>query len=220
MRSYQRNPKIKARYEGLNKDKTTFNGNIRLMKENLDLPLRARKPTVWAVWNDFFHPKVPLTFQAEALRIMVKCPQHIFIILTKRHKQLAMFNEVCGWSAEAYPNIWLGVSVEDQKKADKRIPELLKVLAAVRVVSLEPLLGDIDIDEFLWEGDDAGQWVICGPETGSGRRSCELQWIRDIKDQCKAASVPFFLKALYENGKKLSMPFLDGRFWDQIPEVS
>lgn len=224
VRSHQRNLKIKARYEGLNKDKTTFNGKIRLMDGNLDLPLRTRKPTVWAVWNDFFHPEVPLEFQARMLNVMVKCPQHIFIILTKRHKQLASFNRACGWSAKAYPNIWLGVSVEDQKE-DYRIDELLKVDAAVRVVSYEPALGGLDLTGFLpkvqWAYDDpvtnqmhrydkpiynAGSykeidrsdehisWVICGGETSWGARRMEPVWAMDIWRQCASASVPYFFK--------------------------
>ena len=203
-----------------------IDGNIQLMRKNLDLPLRTRKPTVWAVWNDFFHLRVPFTFQAEALSIMVNCPQHIFIILTKRHKQLAIFNEVCGWSAESYPNIWLGVSVEDQKTADLRIGELLRIQAAVRVVSYEPSLDALNIEESVYkselrlpESDGWGiDWVIAGAETGSNRRECKLEWIRAVKDQCQLAGVPFFLKALYEDSKKLSMPVLDGRVWNEIPE--
>lgn len=217
VRSFQNNKKIRGRYQWLNADKTTFNGRIRLMDENLDLPLRTRKPTVWAVWNDFFHPKVPLTFQAEALRIMVKCPQHIFIILTKRHEQLAMFNDVCGWSKKDYPNVWLVVSAEDQPTLDERVVELLKVDAAVRVVSYEPALGGLDMHKWFWETNpnyqpprflDDGEtytepheirsnkigWFICGGETGPGARPMNPDWVRKIQRQCVAAGVPFFLK--------------------------
>lgn len=212
VRSHQRNPKIEARYEGLNKDKCTFNGEIRLMHQNLDLPLPTRKPTAWAVWNDFFHPKVPLDFQTEALRLMVKCPDDIFIILTKRHKQLASFNQVCGWSVKSYPNIWLGVSVEDQKTADRRIGELLKVDAAVRVVSYEPGLGPVNLHSqqdwlptlipntktklFSYRNNliPTIDWVICGGETGPGARPMNPEWARKVRDQCVEAGVPYFHK--------------------------
>lgn len=171
-------------------------------------PYRWRKPRMifCCSMGDFFHPQVPLEFQARMLDVMVKCPQHIFIILTKRHKQLAIFNEVCGWSAESYPNIWLGVSVEDQKTADERIPILLQVPAAVRVVSIEPMLGEVDLGDYLdcghetggaqgWQPDPSLDWVVVGGETGPRARPMHPEWPQAVKNQCVDAGVPFFFKS-------------------------
>ena len=116
------------------------------------------------------------------------------------------------------PNVWLGVSVEDQKTADERIPILLQVQDAVRVVSYEPAIGGLDMSKWLWEPNpdyqpprflDEGEtytepheirsnkinWVICGGETGPGARPMNPQWARDVRDQCVEAGVPFFFKS-------------------------
>lgn len=136
------------------------------------------------------------------------------------------------------PNVWLGVSVEDQAAADKRVPLLLETTAAVRFVSAEPLLGTIDFTRLAngsfspfsalqrWtsgrrlDGTEAGpqntgiDWVIVGGESGPGARPCNVEWIRSIVSQCKAAGVPAFVKQL---GAK---PFLETGFWnvDQCAE--
>ena len=178
---------------------------VTLHPDRLEQPCRWRKPRMifCCSMGDFFHPQVPLEFQARMLNVMVKCPQHIFIILTKRHKQLAIFNEVCGWSAKSYPNIWLLVSAENQQTLDERVVELLKVDAVVRGLSLEPMLGLVDIEEAIYkselrlpESDGWGvDWVICGGETGPGARPMNPQWARQVRDQCVAARVPFFFKS-------------------------
>jgi len=187
--------------------------------EYLDLPKNHpygwKKPRMvfCCSMGDFFHPQVPLEFQARVLNVMVKCPQHIFIILTKREEQLASFNRACGWSKKAYPNIWLGISAEDQPNLDRRIIELLKVDAAKRIVSIEPMLGAVNLhsqqdwlptlipstktklfsyrNNFILTID----WVICGGETGPGARPMHPDWPRQVKDQCVEAGVPFFFKS-------------------------
>jgi protein gp37 len=112
---------------------------------------------------------------------------------------------------------------------------LLATLAAVRFLSCEPLLSHIDLRgvwNFCPEHDFSSgfctqrhhegvrwiDWVICGDESGPGRRLCSVDWVRDLWDQCVGAGVPFFLKQLHINGRKASMPELDGRVWDQMPE--
>lgn len=118
-----------------------------------------------------------------------------------------------------YPNVWLGTSVEDQKRADERIPELLKVPAALRFLSMEPLLGPVDLTEYyFWRCPVCGKsgthewsqcaehgdmifgsgigWSIAGGESGHNARRCDIQWIRDIRDQCQSADVPVFVKQL------------------------
>lgn len=222
---------------------------VTLHPDRLDQPLNWRKPRMIFVCSmgDFFHPQVPLEFQARTLDVMVKCPQHIFIILTKRHKQLASFNQVCGWSAESYPNIWVGVSVEDQKTADERIPILLRVPAAVRVVSIEPMLGSVTLHSqqdwlptlipntktklFSYRNNliPTIDWVICGGETGPGARPMHPEWVYQVRDQCVEASVPFFFKSwgewdiygidMFRVGKKKAGRLLDGKEWNEIPEI-
>jgi protein gp37 len=141
-------------------------------------------------------------------------------------------------------NLWLGVTAENQEQADKRIPILLNIPAAKRFVSIEPMLGPVsltlDIDPLKWGGMtrrnvlsgaisnpligrigttpvNSLDWVICGSESGPGRRPFEEDWARSLRDFCRLAEVPFFYKQRYIGNKKFSMPLLDGRVWDQIP---
>jgi protein gp37 len=93
------------------------------------------------------------------------------------------------------PNVWLGVSVEDQQRADERIPLLLQCPAAVRFLSCEPLLGPVELGEMRYPADDIG-WVIVGGESGPGARPCRVEWIRSVLAQCRAAGVPAFCKQL------------------------
>jgi hypothetical protein len=122
---------------------------------------------------------------------------------------------------------WLGVSVEDQPTADNRITWLLNTPAAVRGVSVEPMLGEVNLDkhEFLCETWSKGgitigtylDWVIAGCESGPGARPMDLDWARRLRDQCQAAGVPFFLKQAKIDGKLVKMPQLDGKIWDELP---
>ena len=134
-------------------------------------------------------------------------------------------------------NLWLGVSAEDQAHAGERIPDLLVTPAAIRFVSCEPLLSAIDFDKAagssqwfntIWWDTHPGtcgkepqangiKWVICGGESGPGARPMDEQWVRDIRDQCVSAKVPFFYKQRLESGRKITMPELDGKVWDQMP---
>lgn len=110
------------------------------------------------------------------------------------------------------PNVTMGVSVEDQPTADERISWLLKTMAAKRFVSVEPLLGPVELFNFLDDID----WVVTGSEAGPGARPCNEDWIRSVRDQCIAANVPFFFKQIIRNGKRISMPKLDGRIWNDF----
>jgi len=132
-------------------------------------------------------------------------------------------------------NVWLGVTTENQQRADERIPLLLQIPAAVRFVSCEPLLEPVDLSRWLmvrevstparWELSRSGSdeaiplldWVICGCESGPNARPMKPDWARQLRDQCQAASVPFFLKQMEVNGRVIKMPRLDGKVWDQIP---
>ena len=204
IRAGQANAKIKARYEGLTSAAGHFNGRIRPMWDALDLPLHVKKPTAWAVWNDFFHPAVPLEFQARALSVMEKCPQHRFMVLTKRPEQLALMQYACGLSEAS--NTWWGTTVESQKWVG-RIPPILSAPGPVRFISYEPALGPLDISKYLSVCPDCGgsgyvsdgrgsgepcgcnaqptlNFVIVGSESGPNRRPMPLEWAVDLVRQC------------------------------------
>ncbi len=225
--------------------KWEWTGKVALFPERLEIPLHWKKPRrVFLIsMSDFFHVDVPFSFQCEILQVIGKCPQHTFMILTKRTEQLEMWNYAAGW--HPYPNLWLGVTVENQEQADKRIPVLLEIPAAVHFVSVEPMLGAVGLTRWLGcstcgnygmigydcdssedcpdcNGDFIDQqlegsfldWVICGAESGPGARPMDLDWARDLRDQCQAAGVPFFFKRDSTGNREL-----DGRLWEQWPEV-
>lgn len=211
------NPIISDRNSDLTSAEGQFNGQIRLNHEFLDKPLRIRKPTAWAVWNDLFHEDVPEEFFRQAYEVMRRCPQHIFILLTKRPSIMAQ--AFGGYKTWPLPNVWLGVTAENQQTADERIPILLQIPAAVRFVSVEPMLGPVNLecvqfDKYthmnVLEGCGTSlrspcqaipnatceklNWVICGGESGPGARPMHPEWVRSLRDQCKEARVPFFFK--------------------------
>jgi ParB/RepB/Spo0J family partition protein len=147
-----------------------------------------------------------------------------------------------GWHSSEFqwppPNVWIGVSVEDQETADKRIPLLLQTPAVVRFVSYEPALGEINFDPYFleskaviygpgeddWDFDifprDGGpDWLIMGCESGPGARPMNIEWARSVKNQCVEAGVPFFFKQQMVWDKLKHMPSLDGQQWAQFPEV-
>ncbi len=195
--------------------------DVRCHPERLDQPLRWRRPRRVFVnsMSDLFHPDVPDEFIADVWARMTLSPQHTFQILTKRPER--MRDLLSG--AEVYrlfecplPNVWLGVSVEDQATADQRIPLLLNTPAAVRFVSAEPLLGPVDLfptcaynapgdGELVWKGPD---WVIAGGESGPKARPFNLHWARTIRDQCQAAGVPVFIKQLGAKPFELGEDFI------------
>ena len=198
---------------------------VTLHPDRLDQPLKWRKPRMIFVCSmgDLFHNDMSFTHIHDIFRVMAKCPQHRFIILTKRPKR--MLNSVPSIRCclpDRLEHVWLGVSVEDQKTADERIPILLQVPAAVRVVSIEPMLGAIDL-KWTWGAFKQGNvakyptgwlerldWVICGGETGPGARPMHPEWPREVLDDCQAAGVPFFFKqhGLWIAGDSGKRPFV------------
>lgn len=206
-----------------------WSGNVHLVPDLLDAPLHWKKPRRVFVnsMSDLFHPEVSNEFIFNIFSRMFLAPQHTFIILTKRPERMAeWFNNYSngGFSTREIvkgmvnifygkhpadkvdgfewplPNVWLGVSVENQKAADERIPLLLETPAAVRFVSCEPLLGDVDLKGWIYKnglwvnGDKKLDWVICGGESGPGARPMHPDWARSLRDQCQDAGVPFFFK--------------------------
>ena len=193
-------------------------GNPRYMKgfaltlhdDQLQLPLRWRQPRRIFVnsMSDLFHGDVPEAFIQSVFRTMEQAHWHSFQVLTKRADRLAKLAPKLPWP----DNVWMGVSVENADYAD-RIDLLRDVPAAVRFLSIEPLLGPLSKLR-LWKID----WVIAGGESGPRHRKPDPAWVRDIRDQCVKAGVPFFFKQWGGPIAKSGGRVLDGRTWDEMPD--
>lgn len=163
--------------------------------------------------GDLFHEDVKLDWIDQVMETIYKCPQHVFQILTKRPERMKnILSDPQLNLGKHLPNIWAGVSVSTQADADRDIPFLLKTLAAVRFISYEPALEDINFRPFI--ETDKIHWLICGAESGQGARDFDESWARSAQFQCEMFSVPFF----YKQNSTEKMPILDGRVWDQLPE--
>lgn len=210
--------------------------DVKFHPERLGQPLDWGKPSRIFVnsMSDLFHKDVPFEFIDEVFHIMRVADQHNYMVLTKRPEVMLKFiawqkkNTVRYDWQSAHKNIWLGVSVEDQKTADVRIPLLLQTPAAVKFVSCEPLLGPVDLGdgytswltcngplpgsdiccekfEVSFDHFHGIDWVIAGGESGPGARPVHPDWVRSIRDQCVEAGVPFFFKQWGEWGLKGSV---------------
>ncbi len=179
---------------------TKWNGKTQLVQSALDKPLRWKKPRVIFVCSmgDLFHEDTDYLTIRKVFEVMEQCPQHIFIVLTKRAQRMFHYSEVL--LQEPLPNVWLGVTAENQQTANERLPYLIKTPAAVKLVSVEPMLGAMDISMWFCSGydeppqDDVVDWVICGGESGPGARPMHPDWARSLRNQCRNAKVPFFFK--------------------------
>lgn len=259
------NTKISGVYDGLTErrgDRTEWTGKVNFVPERLELPLKTRKPTTWFVnsMSDLFHESVTDEQLDQIFAVMALTPHHTYQVLTKRPQRML---EYCtdrfrsrkileaaqrlgvkglidpGMVIPIYPygHVWLGVTVENQKAADDRIPLLLETPAAVRFLSCEPLLESIDLSgfaPFCWEridpemtrqlfemfggplpedslndieGNKRIDWVIVGGESGHGSRPCDVTWIHSIVNQCAAAEVPCFVKQLGANVRSLPVDY-------------
>lgn len=232
--------------------KCTWNGECRLIESRLAEPLKWKKPRRIFVnsMGDLFHGGVHDEWIERVFAVMALCPQHTFLVLTKRPERMASIIESVEFAIGAeeaaqvvhplveqskwddgpndskrtlellrqfevgldalsmtpktpLPNVWVGVSIEDQRSADDRIPWLLQTPAAKRLVSIEPMLGPVDLEPWLAFHDHNGEpyaprneinWVICGGESGRHARPMHPDWVRSVRDQCEAAGVPFFFK--------------------------
>lgn len=204
-----------------------WQGRILLRYDNLDLPLRQRKPTAYAVWNDLFHPAVSDEFIGQALMKMFYCQKHTFFLLTKRAKRLQEYlnPEILpihtGVNDTPY-NVYFGLTVCNQKEADEKMPVFLQI-DGKKFLSIEPLLEAVDLNRYFRrpitsnmnpnheEGIDCdvigrekkGEilQVIIGCESGPKRRVCKVEWIENIIGQCKEAGIPCFIKQINDGGK-------------------
>lgn len=183
--------------------------DLRLVPEKLEDPLKWKSPRRIFVnsMSNLFHEAVPEPFIRRVFEIMGEAHWHSFQILTKRAERLAELAPRLPWP----DNVWQGVSVESERYL-VRIAHLRRVRAAVRFLSLEPLLGPLPRLPL------AGiSWVIVGGESGFNHRPIEVQWVRDIRDQCIGRGVAFFFKQWGGRTPKAGGRCLDGREWDQMP---
>jgi protein gp37 len=167
-----------------------FNGIIRTRPDRLSIPLKCRKPTVYAVWNDLFHEDVPDDFINRAFEVMEACKQHTFLVLSKRPGRMSTVDP-------GRENIYHGLTVCNQQEADEKILTFFQVPGKI-FLSIEPMLGPIDfrkVPGFNRIGMDLSDWnIILGGETGPGARPCHPDWVRSVRDPCAAAGVPFYFK--------------------------
>lgn len=252
-------------YAGLTDAQGRWTGEVRLFPGKSQEPRGWKKPRRVFVQSmgDLFHEKVPVGWITHALDTIQACPQHTFLMLTKRPENMrkalyGVWDQDSGrtWQYQSenhvIPNLWLGVTVCNQEEADEKIPLLLRIPAAVRFVSIEPMLGAVRLWRWMlgrnamcdcsrslsknggipsiepeyeihtacsecgqpWEKYTGIGWVICGAETGPGKRPMNLNWARDLRDQCVAAGVPFFFKKDSSGNR-----YLDGKLWEEYPEM-
>jgi len=186
-----------------------WNGKIRLDREALQIPKKWRQGRLIFVnsMSDLFHDDVPDDFIFEVFDTMNEAPQHTFQLLTKRPERALKLDRRLRWR----PNIWFGASVESDDFMG-RIDSLRRTRAAIKFLSLEPLLGPLEKLNLR-----KIHWVIAGGESGPGARPMNADWVRSIRDQCQAAGVAFHFKQWGGVIKKRTGRVLDGRTWDELP---
>jgi protein gp37 len=233
-RSANPNTTIARRHVGLTNrnadDQPVFNGTSRLLPDDLELPLRTKRPSVFFAPSegDLCAPGIDDGMRDRILAVMALTPQHLYVTLTKRPVAMQKYitpnstwirveaeiaarvgNKEARPFARTWPlaNLWLGVSVENQGAADNRIPALMGTPAAVRLLSCEPLLEAVDI---LWTLDPLNprrpDWVIVGGESGPKARPMYPEWARSLHDQCAATGIPFYFKQWGEWGSADDLP--------------
>ena len=179
-----------------------WNGKVFCRKDRLEIPLHWRKPRMIFICSmgDLFHESVPFDFISQVFDVIRQGRKHIYQILTKRPERMADFIFAQWPQGFRQCNLWLGVSVENQRNDYRYYDYLRKIPAAKTFISYEPLLSHIEthFERTLYRKPD---WTIIGCESGPKRRECKIDWVRDIVNQCKAASVPVFVKQLSINGK-------------------
>ena len=205
--------------KAINKTTRKWTGDIGTNRCVLNDPRHWRKPRRIFVcsMSDLFHPQVPFEFIEKVMAVIEECPQHTFQILTKRpHIMFEYFSGIGKlYELSCCPNVHLGVSISNQKEADEKIPILLQIPAAVRWLSIEPMLGGIKLNhiktperilnalkgksKYYVDGNTpyyghSISWVVVGGESGPGARPMHPDWVRGIRDQCVPNGIPFFFK--------------------------
>jgi protein gp37 len=185
--------------------------DLRLIPEKLEAPSRWKTPRRIFVnsMSDLLHDRVPLEYIQRVFEVMNRVDRHQYQVLTKRAERLEQISNDLPWA----PNIWMGVSVENEDYA-WRIDHLRRTKAHIKFLSIEPLLGPIG--NLNLSGID---WVIAGGESGPGARPMDPAWVKDIRDQCLEAGTSFFFKQWGGVFKKRNGRELEGRTWDEMPEL-
>jgi protein gp37 len=188
--------------------------DLRLVPEKLREPLswRQRRMIFVNSMSDLFHKDVPDEYIGEVARVMEEADSHVFQVLTKRSERLHGLLSGRLARVARLPHIWWGVSIENRRHGLPRLEHLRSAPAAVRFLSIEPLLedlGGLDLRGIAW--------VIVGGESGPGSRPIEAAWVREVRDQCFKAGVPFFFKQWGGTRKKWAGRELDGKTWDEMP---
>ena len=188
--------------------------DLRLVPEKLSEPFSWKTPRTIFVnsMSDLFHPSVPDEYIQRVARVMELANWHTYQVLTKRHERMRNLLRAKLADIATLPHIWWGVSVENRKHGLPRIDAMREAPAAVRFLSIEPLLEDLG--EINLEGIG---WVIVGGESGLGARPIEKAWVVSIREQCRAASVPFFFKQWGGVRKSETGRQLDGETYDEMP---
>jgi protein gp37 len=190
--------------------------DLRLIPGKLAEPFTWGKPKRVFVnsMSDLFHKDVPVDYIVEVCKVMRKANWHTYQILTKRSERLRDLLQGPLGFASLEPHIWWGVSVEDRAHGLPRIDQLREAPARMRFLSVEPLLEDLG--EINLAGVD---WVIVGGESGHGARPMQKEWVLSIRDQCVQAGVPLFFKQWGGIRKSKAGRELDGRTYDDQPEL-
>jgi protein gp37 len=184
---------------------------LTLQEHMLDLPLRWKKPQTIFVnsMSDLFQDGVPEEFILRVFDVMNRAWWHRFQVLTKRSERVAELSDHLPWA----PNVWMGVSVENQKYC-YRIDDLRKTRAAIKFVSLEPLLGPLPNLDLT--GID---WAIVGGESGPGARPMNESWVLEIRQECRRSGTAFFFKQWGGVRKSTTGRVLEGRTWNEMPST-
>jgi protein gp37 len=203
------------KYSGLTRHsggRSKWNGNVSLDDISLRVPYGWKSGRMIFVnsMSDLFQDAVPLDFIRRVFDVMGECSHHTFQVLTKRSSRLLELSDKLEWPT----NVWMGVSVENADYT-YRIDNLRKTGAAVKFLSLEPLIGDLGRLNL-----DGINWAIAGGESGPGSRPMDPQWVRSIRDQCIASEVAFHFKQWGGINKKRTGRTLDGRTWDEFPNAA
>lgn len=208
------NPKVAAANRGLARRQANgildWTGVVRMLPERLALPLAWPRPKLVFVnsLSDLFLDEVPLEFLRRSFAVMAATPWHTYQVLTKRAERLEELSPRLDWP----DNAWMGVSVENQVCA-RRADHLRRTGARVKFLSVEPLLGPVDLD---LSGID---WVITGGESGPRARPFDPTWAIAVGDQCARAGVAFFHKQNGGRNKRASGRLLGGRTYEAMPPV-
>jgi protein gp37 len=204
-----------VRFRGVPAHPFEYGFDLRLVPEKLGDPIRWSRPKKIFVnsMSDLFHDGVPDRYIEQVCAVMLAAKWHTYQILTKRADRMASLLQDKLRASAAAPHIWWGVSVENRKHGLPRVEKLRSANPAVAFLSIEPLLeglGPLDLHGI--------HWVIVGGESGPGARPMSSDWVRDVRDQCRQQSVPFFFKQWGGVRKSETGRSLDGRTYDEFPE--